>query len=134
MIAIPNMDKPKSCQKCIDDCLNIPLDCYPDEYGENRKGEKIVCPLIEIIPCKECKHRPIKDDPDGADYGFNIVAPTDGDDLCPCLVEDGWYSWMPEDNFYCGRGERRTETLDERIKRGLEEWKKKSDVIYNQRV
>ena len=60
-----------------------------------------------LVLCKECKHRPIKDDPDGADYGFNIVEPTDGDDLCPCLVEDGWYSWMPEDNFYCGRGERK---------------------------
>lgn len=62
--------------------------------------------VVEVVRCKECKHRPIKDDPDGADYGFNIVAPTDGDDLCPCLVEDGWYSWMPEDNFYCGRGEK----------------------------
>lgn len=41
--------------------------------------------------------------------GFNIIEPTDGDDICPCLVDDGWYSWMPEDNFYCGRGERRTE-------------------------
>ena len=64
-------------------------------------------PSIDIVHCGECKHRPIKDDPDGADYGFNIVEPTDGDDVCPCLVEDGWYSWMPEDNFYCGRGERR---------------------------
>lgn len=66
-------------------------------------------PRIDLVRCGECKHRPIKDDPDGADYGFNITEPTDGDDICPCLVEDGWYSWMPKDNFFCGRGERRTD-------------------------
>jgi len=70
-------------------------------------------PTIDLVRCGECKHRPIKDDPDGADYGFNIVEPTDRDDLCPCLVEDGWYSWMPEDNFYCGRGERANNTRTE---------------------
>lgn len=63
-------------------------------------------PSIEIIRCKECKHRPIKEDAEGADYGFNISAPN-GDEHCPCLVEDGWYSWMPNDNFYCGFGERK---------------------------
>jgi hypothetical protein len=31
---------------------------------------------------------------------------------------------QPSDGF-CNWGERRTETLDERIKRGLEEWKEK---------
>lgn len=62
----------------------------------------------EIIRCKECKHRPIKEDADGADYGFNINAPN-GDERCPCLVEDGWYSWMPKDDFYCGYAERRTD-------------------------
>ena len=115
MIAIPNMEKPKECIECEFSCLwaNGSTHCMVD--GEELFCDGIPqrhdCPLIEIIPCKECKHRPIKDDPDGADYGFNIVAPTDGDDLCPCLVEDGWYSWMPEDNFYCGRGERRTDDI-----------------------
>lgn len=61
---------------------------------------------IDIVPCKECKHRPVKEDPNGEDYGFNLVEPNEEDDVCPCLVEDGWYSWMPEDNFHCGRGER----------------------------
>ena len=61
-------------------------------------------PSIDVVFCKECKHRPIKEDADGEDYGFNISAPN-GDERCPCLVEDGWYSWMPKDNFYCGFGE-----------------------------
>ena len=99
MIAIPNMERPESCWQCYNEGC--------DHWAEHGYDNSAVCPLIDIVQCKDCKHRPIKDDSDGADYGFNIVAPTDGDDLCPCLVEDGWYSWMPEDNFYCGRGERR---------------------------
>lgn len=63
-------------------------------------------PTVDIVPCKECKHRPVKEDPNGEDYGFNLVGPNEEDDVCPCLVGDGWYSWMPEDNFHCGRGER----------------------------
>ena len=65
-------------------------------------------PSIDIVRCKECRHRPIKEDVNGADYGFNLIAPND-DERCPCLVEDGWYSWMPEDDFFCGYGEREGE-------------------------
>ena len=65
-------------------------------------------PSIDIVRCKECRHRPIKEDADGKDYGFNIIAPNEAE-LCPCLVDDGWYSWMPEDDFYCGYGEREGE-------------------------
>lgn len=64
--------------------------------------------LVEVVRCKECKHRPIKEDPDGEDYGFNIIKPN-GPERCPCLVEDGWYSWMPKNDFYCGFGEREDE-------------------------
>lgn len=56
MIAIPNMEKPKSCTECNEQMINIVVDCYPDEYGEDRYGNKITCPLIEIVECKDCKH------------------------------------------------------------------------------
>lgn len=115
MIAIPNMEMPKSCGECefnynleggsYEWCECVILHDDINQFDTRRTD----CPLIEIVTCGECKHRPIKDDPDGEDYGFNIVEPTDGDDLCPYLVEDGWYSWMPNDNFYCGRGERSEE-------------------------
>lgn len=62
----------------------------------------------DLVRCKECKHRPIKEDADGADHGFNLITPNELE-RCPCLVEDGWYSWMPDDNFYCGYGEVRDE-------------------------
>ena len=65
-------------------------------------------PGIDIVRCKECKHRPIKEDPDGEDYGFNLIAPN-GLERCPCLIEDGWYSWLPKDDFFCGYGEREGE-------------------------
>ena len=65
-------------------------------------------PSIDIVFCKECKHRPIKEDANEADYGFNVITPN-GDGRCPCLVEDGWYSWIPKDDFYCGYGEREGE-------------------------
>lgn len=64
-------------------------------------------PSIDIVFCKECKHRPVKEDADGENYGFNLIKPNDGDGRCPCLVSDGWYSWMPRDDFYCGYGERK---------------------------
>ena len=66
-------------------------------------------PSIDIVRCKECKHRPIKEDAGGENYGFNLIEPTEGDERCPCLVSDGWYSWMPQDDFYCGFGEREGE-------------------------
>lgn len=65
-------------------------------------------PSIDIVRCKECRHRPVKEDAEGKDYGFNIIAPNEAE-RCPCLVDDGWYSWMPEDDFYCGYGEREGE-------------------------
>ena len=64
---------------------------------------------VEVVRCKGCKHRPIKEDADGENYGFNLIEPTEGDERCPCLVSDGWYSWLPEDDFYCGYGEREGE-------------------------
>lgn len=69
-------------------------------------------PSIDIVFCKECKHRPVKEDANGEDYGFNLIEPTEDDDRCPCLVDDGWFSWMPKDDFYCGYGERGSEKLN----------------------
>ena len=66
----------------------------------------IEVPSIDIVFCKECKHRPIKEDANGENYGFNLIESNDEDNRCPCLVDDGWYSWMPKDDFYCGYGER----------------------------
>lgn len=59
----------------------------------------------ELVRCRDCKHRPIKGD------GNIVYAPDDSDgwddDTCPCLCEDCYYNWMPDEDFFCGKGERR---------------------------
>jgi hypothetical protein len=62
----------------------------------------------EIIRCKYCIHKPRYRYPDDLinNDGFDIIFP---DSICPCQCDDGWYNWMPKDNFYCARAERRTD-------------------------
>ncbi len=43
MIAIPNLDKPLSCDECV---KSLDIECC----GNIRK-----CPIIDIVPCEECK-------------------------------------------------------------------------------
>lgn len=57
---------------------------------------------VEVIRCKDCKHHPI--DTGTNNYGQELEFP---DEVCPCLVDDHWYSWMPKDNWFCAAGERR---------------------------
>lgn len=44
----------------------------------------------EIIRCKDCKHR------------YHSVE-------CPCQSYDHFYSWMPADDWFCKKGERKEE-------------------------
>lgn len=50
----------------------------------------------EVVKCKDCKHRPQK-------YPSGFV---DGDGPCPCICDDCFYSWYPDDNWFCADGER----------------------------
>lgn len=88
--------------------ITVPIQVnMPDDWIEqivNRLRNDPESEWAEIIRCKDCKHRPIKhgefvDAPKGHD-GFD-------DEICPCLCEDCYYNWMPEDDFFCKRGERR---------------------------
>lgn len=67
-------------------------------------------PAVEVVRCKDCKHRPVMVWSEVYD-DFDVLAPeVDGkeDWRCPCLVEDDpYYSWSPNDNWFCGNGERR---------------------------
>lgn len=55
--------------------------------------------VVEVVRCKDCRHRP-----DGTGVNHDLEFP---DDRCPCKCEDYWYSWKPDDNWFCGNGERR---------------------------
>ena len=51
--------------------------------------------LVEIVRCKNCVHRPDKD-------GY----PPEDDYLCPCVNPgDEYYSYCPEDDWFCAEGE-----------------------------
>lgn len=111
MIAIPNMKLPRTCYECDSDFASS-FGCEEwwgwvfKEYKEKRSPD---CPLIDIVTCGECKWY----NPWHANY-TNI----DGN-YCRFIDRP----MKPTD--FCSYGERRTETLDERIKRGLKEWKEK---------
>ena len=61
-------------------------------------------PNKELIRCKDCKHRPTRLEEDEDAKGFNLKFP---DEQCPCYCDDGYYNWMPSDDWYCGNGERK---------------------------
>ena len=59
----------------------------------------------DIVYCKDCKHRPELADPEAERFGYNV---RESDGVCPCTnADDRYYSWMPEDNWFCGDGERK---------------------------
>lgn len=58
-------------------------------------------PTVEVVRCKDCKHKPT-----GSGVNHDINFP-EQDYRCPCRCEDYWYSWMPDDDWFCANGERR---------------------------
>lgn len=57
----------------------------------------------ELVRCKDCKHRPILNGK--FRNGFDLEFPMHE---CPCeCYDDGYYSWMPKDDWFCPNGERK---------------------------
>ena len=81
--------------------------CRKADNSEITLGEfeKIIEPLMDVEPvirCKDCKHRP-----KGTGANHDLKFP---DYVCPCqCVDDYWYSWMPNDDWFCADGERKEE-------------------------
>lgn len=65
------------------------------------KGSLLALPS-EVVMCKDCIHKPIINDP-RAIGGFGLRFP---DFKCPCRCDDPYYSWMPNDNWFCGNCEK----------------------------
>ena len=58
----------------------------------------------QIVRCKDCKHRPKKPDWETYEDGADIEFP---DGKCPCQCSsDRYYSWYPDDDWFCADGER----------------------------
>ena len=64
--------------------------------------------VVEVVRCKDCKHKPNGYTDDDVLRYPNF--PHEENNPCPCQVyEDKWYSWIPNDDFYCSEGERKDE-------------------------
>jgi len=88
------------CGNCINDfnrALNV----------SQKSGQKMsrLFDADELVRCKDCKHRPRRIEKNGGNW-FDLEFP---DNRCPCQGDDGWYNWMPDDNWFCGNGERKEE-------------------------
>ena len=67
---------------------------YADGWRDMKKS---------LVRCKDCKHKPT-----GSGVNHDIEFP-EQDYRCPCRCEDFWYSWMPDDDWFCANGERKEE-------------------------
>ena len=73
------------------------------EYGPLDSVEyKKIVNWTPLVRCKDCKYMPIGD---GANHDLEFPE----DFKCPCQCDDFWYSWKPDDNWFCGNGKRREE-------------------------
>ena len=62
--------------------------------------------MVEVVRCKDCKHRPKEPNLETFESGFDIEFPEGS--KCPCQCSgDEYYSWYPEDDWFCADGERR---------------------------
>ena len=84
-----------------------------EEYENYKKWKEAGFPcdyyMPEIIRCKDCKHKPHtsdKYDYDNGDCGLEIIFP---DYRCPCRCDDEYYNHIPDDDWFCGNAERRTD-------------------------
>lgn len=68
-------------------------------FAHNMMMSTPTADVVEVIRCKDCMHRPT-----GTGVNHDLEFP---DYVCPCHCEDYWYSWMPDDDWFCADGERR---------------------------
>ena len=78
-------------------------DDWEIQYANDRLRDIPAADVVEVVRCRECKHRPTK--PEKYDDGLDLVFP---DEACPCYCDDDpFYSWHPSDDWFCPRGERK---------------------------
>ena len=74
-------------------------ECDWDSIGHIRDAKTI--DAVPVVRCKDCIHRPI-----GDPHEHDVKPPKEEDYKCPCLCQDdSWYSWIPDDDWFCGNGE-----------------------------
>ena len=83
--------------------INVPIQInLPDDWIEqiiDRLRNDPDADWVEVVRCRDCKHKP-----SGDGVNHHITFP---DGRCPCQCDDYWYSWIPDDDWFCGNAERR---------------------------
>ena len=68
-----------------------------------KKGNDCMFDFMNAKPltrCKECKHRPYKDE------RGNVIPVEEECSPCPCVDDGDWYyNYIPKDDWYCANGE-----------------------------
>ena len=113
---MPYIDKEKFRMhiiRCQHNPLKVILTDKEKEKFTRMLDEVPTADVVEVVQCKDCKHRPYlvpaKYDSSGKCIKYAYI--TSIDEVCPYVCEDPWYNLVPEDNFFCGFGERK-ETED----------------------
>ena len=78
---------------------NVPYKVYSLNWCINTIRDLPTIDAVPVIRCKDCKHRPT-----GSGANHDVVFPS-GDYKCPCRCDDHWYSWIPDDDWFCANGE-----------------------------
>ena len=80
------------------------LEAITKSYGDIAEAEDNVRALptadvIEVVRCKDCKHRPVEK----GEY-WRLEFP---DEVCPCQeIDADWYGRKPADDWFCANGKR----------------------------
>ena len=109
------MKDPIERQEAIDAINDLP-DCpngYSDTYDKSciiGVLEELPSAESEIIRYKDCIYYPIvPENWNGSKYSLEWPVGEDGLDNCPCHCPDDYYSWVPDEDWFCGNGKKRRE-------------------------
>ncbi len=100
----PNCKNPNYVVFLVDFSKAFKYKCMNCNHYFNDVEEPQKADMVEIVRCKNCKHRPTQTQPPKT-YGFSIEFPEGS--RCPCQCSDGFYSWYPNDDWFCANGERK---------------------------
>ena len=68
--------------------------------------------IRKLVRCKDCKHRPKKKTCQSRHGLYTEIYFPEGS-KCPCECEDFFYSWYPEDDWFCPNGEEKDESEEQ---------------------
>ena len=88
----------QACDSSYTPCLNVHL--LLEDILEEQKN------MVEVVRCKDCKYRGTLELHGTEACGYSTVD-YDKDSKCPCRTDDPFYSWYPDDDWFCAYGEKK---------------------------